>query len=356
MIRSPYYLRILLFILCFCGLPSPVLAQTPSAPAVPSPVSSAAAQPAAITGTITDSDGDSIAAARLTLTHPDQPGIPAQQTTSNADGTFTFANAAPGSFHIAVDASGFSPQQIAGALLPGQQEELPPITLRPSANIGVNVTASQQEMAQDQINQAEQQRIFGAIPNFYVSYDPHPAPLDSKQKFGLAWKSSIDPVTFLFTGAIAGVQEGLNSFPEYGKGAQGYGKYYGAAYADGTIGTMIGGAILPSILKQDPRYFYKGTGTIRSRALYAIATVFICKGDNGRWQTNYSGLAGDLAAAGLSNLYYPAADRGVAITFENTLLDLGGGAAANLFQEFLLRKLTPHLHSKTTPSTRSTTP
>lgn len=350
MLRILYHLRILLLILCFCGLPHPARAQQPPAPTVDLPETPApqTSNPSTITSTITDGDGDSIAGAKLTLLHPDQPNAPTQQTISNPDGTFTFINAAPGSFRLAIDASGFASQQLSGSLLPGQQNELPPITLRPSADIGVNVTATQYDIAQAQIQEAEQQRIFGAIPNFYVSYDPNPAPLSTSQKFDLAWKTNIDPATFLFTGVIAGIQEGLNTFPEYGKGAQGYGKYYGAAYADGFIGTMIGGAILPSILKQDPRYFYKGTGTVRSRVLYAIATAVICKGDNGKWQPNYSGILGDLAAAGFSNLYYPSADRGAAITFENTLLDTGGAAAANLFQEFLIRKLTPRLH-KTAP-------
>ena len=109
---------------------------------------------------------------------------------------------------------------------------------------------------------------------------------------------------------------------------------------------MIGGAILPSLLKQDPRYFYKGTGTTRSRILYAIANSVICKGDNGRWQANYSGILGSLAAGGISNIYYPASNReGASLTFEEALLGIAGGAAQNLFQEFLVRKLTPKLAS-----------
>jgi len=107
---------------------------------------------------------------------------------------------------------------------------------------------------------------------------------------------------------------------------------------------MIGGAILPSLLKQDPRYFYKGTGSTRSRFFYAIATTVICKGDNGHWQPNYSGLSASLASGGISNLYYPSADRnGVSLTFENSGIGLASGAVENLFQEFVVRKLTPKL-------------
>jgi hypothetical protein len=184
--------------------------------------------------------------------------------------------------------------------------------------------------------------VLGVIPNFYVEYAPNAAPLNSRQKFSLAWRSSIDPFTFLASAAFAGVEQADNSFSGYGQGAQGYAKRFGANYADGFTSNMIGGAILPSLLKQDPRYFYKGTGTIRSRAFYAIAMTVVSKGDNGNWQPNYSGIIGGLAAGGISNLYYPASNRdGATLTFENALIGLAGGAVQNLLQEFVIRKLTP---------------
>ncbi len=150
----------------------------------------------------------------------------------------------------------------------------------------------------------------------------------------------MDPVNFGLTAAVAGIQQAANQFSGYGQGAQGYGKRFGAAYADSVSFTFIGSAILPSLLKQDPRYFYKGTGTRRSRIFYAIANAVICKGDNGHWQTNYSGLLGSLAAGGISNLYYPATDRDAKVTFENTLIAIGSTAANNILQEFVIRKLT----------------
>ena len=186
--------------------------------------------------------------------------------------------------------------------------------------------------------------MFGFIPNFYVTYDPHPVSLTSKQKFELAWKTTVDPVTFAIIGGIAGVQQAENAFSGYGQGAQGYAKRYAASYADVVTGTFLGSAILPSLLKQDPRYFYKGTGSTRSRSLYAIANSVICKGDNGRWQANYSNILGNLAAGGISNLYYPAQNRnGAALTFENAAIGIGATAAANLVEEFLMRKLTPNV-------------
>jgi len=157
----------------------------------------------------------------------------------------------------------------------------------------------------------------------------------------------IDPFTLVFVGGAAGVEQAQNHFAEYGQGAQGYGKRFGAGYADTFAGTFVGSAIFPSLLKQDPRYFYKGTGSTGSRALYAIANALICKGDNRRWQVNYSNILGSLAAGGISNIYYPAQDRdGFGLTFENAALGIGATAISNLFQEFVIRRLTPKVPGK----------
>jgi len=199
------------------------------------------------------------------------------------------------------------------------------------------------EVAEDQVKVQEKQRVLGVVPNFYVSYTPHAVPLTSKLKFKLAWKTLIDPVTFALVGVSAGVQQAQNDFSGYGQGAQGYAKRFGASYADTATSAFIGSAILPSLLKQDPRYFYKGTGSTRSRILYAIANSVICKGDNQRWQPNYSAILGGLAAGGISNLYYPAKDRGATLVFENTLIGTGTTAVLDLLQEFVVRKLTPHV-------------
>jgi len=210
----------------------------------------------------------------------------------------------------------------------------------------VQVVASPTEVAEDQIKAEEKQHVLGFIPNFYVSYVPNALPLAPRQKFELGWKTIVNPFTFALTGAIAGGEQARNDFSGYGQGAQGYGKRYGAAFADNVTGVFIGNAILPALLKQDPRYFYKGTGSLRSRILYAIAGSVICKGDDGRWQPSYSSILGSLASGGISNLYYPAKDRnGAALTFETAAIGIGETAAFNLFQEFVSRKVTPKLRN-----------
>jgi hypothetical protein len=204
----------------------------------------------------------------------------------------------------------------------------------------VNVGYSAAEIATEQVKTEEQQRIFGIIPNFYVSYDPNAAPLTTKLKFQLAAKVAFDPVTFIGVGFLAASEQAGDN-PNYREGAIGYGERYGAAYANGITDIMIGGAILPSLLHQDPRYFYQGTGTNGSRVVHALTSPFVCKGDNGRWQPNYSTIGGDLASAAISNAYYPASNRGLGLFLGNFLIGTGQRAAANLTQEFILRRLTP---------------
>ncbi|MBZ5664944.1 MAG: carboxypeptidase-like regulatory domain-containing protein [Acidobacteriia bacterium] len=309
---------------------------------VPPPTPAPDQQPGSITGTVFDQSGAVVAGARVKLTFADQSRN--QEVLSGADGQFTFANVVPGPFQVTITATGFAAQTSSGTLQPGQNYIVTKIALPVAANeTDVEVELTQTEVAQEQIKVEEKQRVLGVVPNFYVTYEPNPAPLTAKQKFGLAWKTSIDPVSFVLVGAVAGIQQGQDDFDGYGQGAEGYAKRYGASYADFVTGTFIGAAILPSVLKQDPRYFYKGSGSKRSRILYAMASAVICKGDNGRWQANYSNILGTFAAGGISNLYYPAEDRGAELTFENGLLGIGATAAANLFQEFVIRKLTPKI-------------
>jgi hypothetical protein len=298
--------------------------------------------PGSMSGIIVDETGAAVVGSQVKLTRGDQSKI--QEVVSGDDGQFSFENIAPGPFQLTVASAGFTTQTFTGTLHSGEIFVVPQIKLAIAPNVTVvRVGLTKTEVAEVQIKQEERQRVLGFMPNFYVNYDPDPVPLDSKQKFELAWKTTVNPASFGIVGAIAGVQQADNSFSGYGQGVQGYAKRYGAAYADFVSGTFIGAAILPSVLKQDPRYFYKGTGSKPSRILYAMANAVICKGDNGHWQANYSNILGSLASGGISNLYYPSTDRGAELTFENAGIGIGATAVANVLQEFIVRKLTPHL-------------
>jgi hypothetical protein len=349
-VRRPALRALGWLVLCLSGILPPVFAQQMSVVGdeLPnSPGTSAAVQqlPGSVSGFVTDGDGDSVPGAKVTLSLPSKPASDDRQVIAGGDGRFSFMNVPAGSYWLTVSAPGFATQQTSGVLHGGEQVEISRLALPAAATIDVDVVASQRDIAEAQIRDEEKQRVFGVIPNFYVSYVANPAPLVAKQKFELAWKQSVDPVNFAITGIIAGAQQSAGTFGGYGRGADGYAKHYGAAYADGVIGTMLSNAILPSLFRQDPRYYYKGTGSTGARALYAIANTVICKGDNGRWQTNYSNILGNLAAGGISNLYYPSGDRdGTELTLENGLIGIAAGAGANLFQEFVLRRISTHVH------------
>jgi Carboxypeptidase regulatory-like domain len=320
---------------------------SPNAPLTHAPTTTAEQQPAQwspgdVTGTVLDQTGAVVAGARVTLTVDGQS--PSREVLSNNDGQVSFANVAPGTFQLTISLPGFTAQKTSGILTPGGVYIVPPIALSVATEVTeVHVGPQSVELAEEQIKEQEKQRVLGIIPNFYVSYIPDAVPLTPKQKFELAWKTTIDPVTFVIVGATAGLQQAENNFSGYGQGAQGYGKRYGANFADTVTGTFLGDALFPSLMKQDPRYFYKGTGSVRSRLLYAIAMSVICRGDNGHWQLYYSGILGGLVAGGISNAYYPPKDRGAGLVFENELIGIGGAAAGNIIQEFIIPKITPNL-------------
>jgi hypothetical protein len=195
------------------------------------------------------------------------------------------------------------------------------------------------EVATEEVKEQEHQRVFGFIPNFYVTYHEDAAPLTTKLKFQLAWKSSTDPITIAGAGFLAGLQQAGDQYSEFGQGAEGYGKRFGALYADVFASTFLSGAVFPTLLKQDPRYFYKGTGSTRSRILRAVSNSILCKGDNGRWQANYSNIAGSFAGAAVASSYYPTHNQG-GVILSNGVVRLGESSLAGIVQEFVARHLT----------------
>lgn len=306
------------------------------------------AAPGTVSGRVVDQSGAIVAGAQVTLVVRNHQAI---QQVVGEDGQFSFLNVEAGPFELTVAATDLAPQTISDVLLPGEYYVAPQITLHVAPAItSVRVEPPRAEVAQKQVKTEEKQRVFALMPNFYVSYVPDAAPLNSRQKFELAWRTLIDPFTFTLNGVVAGIEQANDEFKGYGQGAAGFGKRFGASYGDLVSSTLIGSAVLPSVLKQDPRYFYKGTGTKRSRLLYALANSVICKGDNGHWEPNYSYVAGSLAAGGIANLYYPKNDRNrVGFVFESTAIGVGETAIYDIFQEFLLRRITPK-HKQQDPS------
>jgi len=302
----------------------------------PSALSTGAAQTATILGTVKDVNGGVAAYATVTLTS----GTAKYSATTSTNGFFSFSVPA-GTYALTVTAPGLVPWTTNVTVAAGEYHEISGIVLKVNAVVStIHVTASEHELATQQVKMEEDQRLLGAIPNFYVSYLPNAAPMSTRQKYSMAWRFSIDPVNIIIAGLSAGVEQAEDTYPGYGQGMQGYGKRFGAALADNFTSNMLGGAVFPALLHQDPRFYYRATGSVAARARYAISTVFICRGDNGKWQPNYSFLAGDFASGAISNLYYPQQQRGWSTTIDTSLLNVAWGAVGALAEEFVLKRFT----------------
>ena len=316
-----------------------VAASEPEVVAAPEP------EPGHVSGTVTDDNGDIVPGATVTL----EGAAQTQQTAvANDNGAFVFDNVSPGRpVEINIHAQGFADWTSSPVIVsPGQYALLTDIKLKFETDaISVTVTASREELATEQVRAEEQQRVLGFIPNFYVVYDHNPVPLTAKLKFELATKVMIDPITFAGTAFLAGANQASN-YPDYGQGLKGYGQRFGAIYTNDLTDIFVGGAILPSVLHQDPRYFYQGTGTTKSRLFHALSSPIITRGDNGRMQPNYSSLGGYLASGAIANAYYPETNRGAGLVANTFAVDLSANVANAVIQEFLLRRFTPSVKNR----------
>ncbi len=301
--------------------------------------SEAAVQTSAfIRGTVADSSSDPIPKATVVLQGPAGNRITA---TTSDDGSFALSNAVPGiPYHISVTADGFADWSSSVSVAPGQDKGLGAITLRILAvQRAITVSYSSKEVAVKQLEAEEHQRVLGFIPNIYVTYEPHPEPLTAKMKFHLAYKGLTQPTFFAFEALWSGVQQ-AGDMTNYRLGAQGYGERFGANLAGGTSEALFANALLPSLLHQDPRFFYRGSGTKGSRAWHAIIAPFVCQGDSGKLQPNYSQMGGSLISTALSTSYHPDSNRTAGFVFTNFGTSMGLHVALGLAQEFVLPRFT----------------
>jgi hypothetical protein len=177
--------------------------------------------------------------------------------------------------------------------------------------------------------------ILGVVPNYATVNDPtFYKAIHVSEKFKLAAQDSFDPFTWVIIGFYAGAAQWGNDYKQFGQGAQGYAKRYGAAFADGTISNFMTEAIFPALLRQDPRYFRMAAGGAWKRTGYALTRVLITRSNSGRTQFNSSEIAGTLAAAGIANLYYPSENRSFGETMEKFTLNLVSDAGFNVLREF----------------------
>jgi hypothetical protein len=185
-----------------------------------------------------------------------------------------------------------------------------------------------------EVKTQETQRIMAVVPNFNTVLTGQGVALSKGQKTRLAVRATFDPFNAVSSFLLAGLSELGDTHDGYGWGPGGYFKRVGANGADIIDSTMLAGAVYPILLHQDPRYFRQGTGPIGSRVRHALLAAFICRGDNGKRQPNYSNVLGNLTAGLISNLYYPSDETGVRLSIQNSSIVTLEGALGNLGLEF----------------------
>jgi hypothetical protein len=293
---------------------------------------------ASVEGSVLDISGASVLGALVSLMQKDGTEFGTQVST---DGDFAFTRIPPGSYFVIVMAKDFVPFKSAEFMVIAQQAyEIPDVTLMVAGtNTAVTVRPTDW-IAAEQMKTAESQRLGGIIPNFYTSYVYDAAPLTPRQKFSLAARGTFDPVSLIGVGVAAGMEQASNTYAGYGQGFSGYSKRYAAKFADGRISDFLTHAVFPSLLHQDPRYYYQGAGSIKSRLAHAVVSAFVTRTDSGLTAPNYSYVLGDMCSGALSNLYYPAANRGASLVFTNAALGLAGRVGTNILREFSKRYTT----------------
>jgi hypothetical protein len=297
----------------------------------------------AVEGTVVDPIGAAVAGAPVTLTTVD--GSEVQAAATDADGEFTFGDVPPGAYLVHVELAGFmpfvtSPFRIA---TDAQPVRLPRIELTIKGFFTSVVVRTTEAVAEDQIKAQEQQRLAGIVPNFYVSYVPDAAPLTARQKLRLAAHQTFDWTSFVDASVAAAIDQSTNAHTGFGGGASGYGKRWAANFADNRTGDLLSHYVFAALFRQDPRYFYQGTGTIPSRLAHALSSVFVARSDRGTSMPNYAQIFGNIGAAALSNVYYPHSERGASLMVSNLAISLASRAAKAVTQEFLGKRLTTHV-------------
>ena len=184
--------------------------------------------------------------------------------------------------------------------------------------------------------------MFGLMPN-YTTVDSGTAvsPLTAGDKMKLALRY-LDPYTFVFVAVRAGYDQAIDDKSEYGQGAEGYGKRYGADFADGLTNSIFVTGVYPALFHDDPRYFRQGSGGFFSRTTYAVSRIMITRKDSGARAFNYSEILGNLSSGAISTSYYPESERNAGGVFERAGIQLGFDAGFNLVREFypdVMRKL-----------------
>lgn len=193
--------------------------------------------------------------------------------------------------------------------------------------------------------------MFGMIPDFENTNDTEAnrQPLTVRQKYVLSLHQAFDISAHIGDAFQAALQQAGNGQPRYGQGWGAYGQRFAAAEGDQITGSILIYGVLPSVLREDPRYFRQGRGSTIARVWYAINRTFVTRTDKGTYRFNTSETLGQLMSCSISTSYYPPQDRGVDRVFSNWAVNLGGNSAYNVLSEYYpdLMRAVFHHHQKT---------
>ena len=241
-----------------------------------------------------------------------------------------------------------------GALAQSPSEDVPPTVATVPASADPPLFWPQQESNSDEPPQSkgvstsldagtlrstteakQSKRILWIFPNYRaVSANTQLPPLSLKTKFWLATQDSFDYSSFITAGMLAGISQAKNSYPEFGQGAKGFGRYYWHAVADQAVGNYFTEAIVPTLTREDPRYYTLGHGGFLKRTGYAVSRLFVTRTDSGGRTFNISEIVGNGAGAGISDLYYPSRERTWTKTGQKWITQIGLDGAFNIIKEF----------------------
>lgn len=311
-----------------------------------------------IQGRVTDASGAPVLGAVIIAEAADGTH---HTTVSDIEGAFQISSLAVGNYNIRISANGLADWTALSVPASANPESTSLNAVLEVAALVTTVTvgAGPEEVATEQIKQELQQRVIGVIPNYYVTYDKNPAPLSPAQKLHLGVRTLVDPTTFAAVGITAGIEQKMNSYRDYGQGAAGFARRFGAAYGISVGGIMITAVAADSLFHQDPRYVYSGEGTRAQRAWYAVKSAFLARGDNGKWQPPYASIVGMVGSAELSQTYLPGSRTQYTLLGRSLMFRFAGMVGLNVAEEFFLKKATsnkPVIEAERLPVLREGTP
>lgn len=176
--------------------------------------------------------------------------------------------------------------------------------------------------------------------------------LEVKDKFVLFVEDSVDPVTFLVTAFNAGLDQASDNDPTFGQGMEGYGKRFGANFADQASFKFFKDFAYPAIFSEDPRYYRVRHGSGENRFFHAVKHTFVAHRDNGTRMFNFSEWLGTISAVTLSNAYHPGNERGFAPAAQAISLSIAEDMGFDILREFwpeISRKLKLPFRGESNP-------